>query len=82
MLLVEGNASLRRSLENYLERAGYTCDSCSTARESTLLADQCSYDLMIAEPLLPDENGTELLRNLYLKALHLAAVSFHVISKL
>lgn len=46
-----------------------------------MLADQCSYDLMIAEPLLPDENGTELLRNLYLKALHLAAISFHVISK-
>ncbi len=74
VLLVEDNPPLRRSLENYLERAGYICDSCSTASESFILTDQRSYDIVIAEFLLPDANGAELLRKLLLKAPHMEVI--------
>ncbi len=74
VLLVEDNPPLRRSLENYLERAGYICDSCSTAWESFLLTDEHSYDIVIAEYLLPDANGAELLRKLLLKAPHMETI--------
>jgi DNA-binding NtrC family response regulator len=64
VLLIEDEAPLRRSLENYLERAGYTFECCSTAREALTLAERLAPDILIAEYHLPDANGVVLLEKL------------------
>ena len=64
VLLVEDEASLKRSLEKYLERAGYTFDSCSTAREALALAEKFEPDIVITEYRLPDANGVTLVDKL------------------
>ena len=64
ILLVEDEASLRRSLTKYLERAGYTFECCATAREALALAERIDPDIVIAEYHLPDANGAVLLKKL------------------
>ena len=44
VLLVEDEASLRRSLIKYLERAGYAFECCSTARDALALAERLDPD--------------------------------------
>jgi len=61
VLLVEDEAPLRRSLEKYLEGAGYAFDSCSNAREALNRVAKRRYDIVIAEYHLPDANGSTLL---------------------
>jgi len=74
VLLVEDEAPLRRSLEKYLERAGYAYDSCSTAREALVLAEKYHHDIVIAEYLLPDANGTVLFEKLMRIVPHVATI--------
>ncbi len=64
VLLVEDEASLRRSLEKCLERAGYAFECCSTARDALALAERLDPDIVIAEYHLPDANGLALLEKL------------------
>lgn len=64
VLLVEDEVLLRRSLEKYLERAGHTFESCSTAREAEALAQQFRHDVVIVDYQLPDANGTTILPKL------------------
>ena len=62
--LVEDEPSLKRSLEKYLERAGYTYECCSTARDAIALAERLPPEIAIAEYHLPDANGLALLDKL------------------
>lgn len=64
LLLVEDEAPLRRSLEKFLERAGYAFDSCATAREALTLAQKRNYSIALVEYHLPDANGASLLEKL------------------
>ena len=64
VLLVEDEAPLRRSLEKYLEGAGFTFDSCSNAGEALNRAAKRPYDIVIAEYHLPDANGSVFLEQL------------------
>ena len=64
VLLVEDEASMRRSLEKCLERAGYAFECCSTARDALALAERLDPDIVIAEYHLPDANGAALLEKL------------------
>jgi CheY-like chemotaxis protein len=64
VLLVENEASLRRSLTKYLERAGYAFECCSTAREALVLAERLDPSIVIAEYHLSDANGLALLEKL------------------
>jgi len=64
VLLVEDEAPLRRSLEKFLERAGYAFDSCATAREALVLAEKLDYNIALVEYHLPDANGASLLEKL------------------
>ena len=64
VLLVEDEASLKRSLIKYLERAGYSFECCSTARDALALAERLDPDIVIAEYHLPDANGFVLLEKL------------------
>ena len=64
VLLVEDEASLKRSLTKYLERAGYSFECCSTARDALALAERLDPDIVIAEYHLPDANGLTLIEKL------------------
>jgi DNA-binding NtrC family response regulator len=61
LLLVENEAPLRRSLENYLKIGGYTFRSCSTARDALVLAEVLRPDVMIVEYRLPDASGLNVV---------------------
>lgn len=74
VLLVEDEAPLRRSLEKFLERAGYAFDSCVTAREALVLAEETHYPVVIVEYHLPDANGIGLLKKLKRIVPDLAAI--------
>lgn len=78
VLLVEDDAPFKRSLEKFLNQAGYAFDSCSTAREALALAEKHRHDVVIVEYHLPDSNGASLLEKLMLVA---PAVSSIVLSK-
>ncbi len=64
VLLVEGEASLRRSLTKYLEQAGYACECCSTVGEAIVVAERLVPEIVITEYRLPDANGLVLLEKL------------------
>ncbi|MEM5788481.1 MAG: response regulator [Syntrophobacteraceae bacterium] len=68
VLLVEDDAPLKRSLEKFLNQAGYAFDSCSTAREALVLAEKLKHDVVILEYHLPDADGSSLLQKLALLA--------------
>ncbi|MFP5212866.1 MAG: response regulator [Acidobacteriota bacterium] len=74
ILLIEDDAPLRRSLEKFLERAGYTFDSCATARDALALAEKHRHVIVLVEYHLPDSNGTSLLEKLKRIVPHVAAV--------
>src|SRR5208283_4081990 len=57
VLLVEDDASLRRSLEKFLDQAGYAFDSCSTASQALNIAQKVPPHVVILEYHLPDANG-------------------------
>jgi ActR/RegA family two-component response regulator len=64
VLLVEDDAPFRRSLENFLGRAGYTFYSCANTRDALMLAEAVRPGILIVEYHLSDGNGVTLLRNL------------------
>lgn len=68
VLLVEDDTSLRRSLEKFLNHAGYTFESCSTAAQALALAEKVPPHVVILEYHLPDANGPSLIEKLKLIA--------------
>lgn len=64
LLLVENEAPLKRSLENFLKRNSYTFTSCCTARDALKVAESFHPDVVIIEYRLPDASGTSLIRQL------------------
>ena len=64
VLLVEHDASLKRSLGKFLDRAGYAFNSCSTATQALALAKKAPPDVVILEYHLPDANGHSLIEKL------------------
>ncbi|MCE5334652.1 MAG: response regulator [Desulfobacteraceae bacterium] len=74
VLLVEDDAPLRRSLEKFLNQAGYAFDSCSTAREALALAEKTRHNVVILEYHLPDANGPSLIEKLMLLSPVTAAI--------
>ncbi|GKT07964.1 hypothetical protein DSTSK_12690 [Desulforhabdus sp. TSK] len=74
VLVVESDAPLKRSLENFLERAGYIFDCCSSAREALSLVNEFHHDVVIVEYLLPDANAAALLEQLKRIVPHAATI--------
>ena len=74
VLLVEADAPLRRSLEKFLNQAGYALESCSTACEALNLAGKFRHDVVILGYHLPDANCPSLIEKLKLLHPHSAAI--------
>ncbi len=64
VLLVDDDASLKRSLGKFLDWAGYSFHSCSTATQALALAKKAPPDVVILEYHLPDANGHSLIEKL------------------
>jgi DNA-binding NtrC family response regulator len=73
LLLVESEAPLRRSLENFLEIGGYTYQSCSMAQEALVLAQVLRPDVVIVEYRLPDASGVSVVEEVRRICPHVAA---------
>ncbi len=74
VLLVEDDAPLRRSLEKYLNTAGYPFRSCSTAAQALTLAQEHFPRVVVLEYHLPDANGCSLVKKLNLVDPQIAAI--------
>ena len=81
VLLVEDDTSLRRSLEKFLNHAGYTFESCSTAAQALALAEKVPPHVVILEYHLPDANGPSLIEKLSSLLLLLRLLFPNMISK-
>jgi DNA-binding NtrC family response regulator len=86
VLLVESDASLRRSLEKFLDQAGYAFQSSSTAAQALALAQNIAPDVVIAEYHLPDANACAFISRLNLivpevEVILLSEYDFQVIAK-
>ena len=64
VFLVEGDASLRRCLEKFLDQAGYAFRSSSTAAQALTLAQAHRPDVVILGYRLPDANAGALIAEL------------------
>lgn len=86
VLLVEDDAPFRRSLENYLNTAGYSYRSCSTAAQALALAQSAAPRVVILEYHLPDANGSSLVMRLNhvdpgINAIVLSEFDFQVVAE-
>ena len=65
ILIVEDDLDLNESISFFLEVAGYSCTSVSTATDAIdLLLNKTEFDLVLCDVNLPDTLGYEVLRKL------------------
>lgn len=62
LLVIDDNAKLRQLLVGLFTGARYTVDAVGTAEDALDAIAVASYDLILTELSLPDNEGTELLR--------------------
>lgn len=62
LLLVEDDRLLADGLTSQLEKAGFSVDTTSSAREAAALADHEEYRAVVLDLGLPDANGLDVLR--------------------
>src|SRR4051812_20582099 len=60
ILLIEDEATTREILTDVLRGEGYAVDSVSTAGAATTCLDAISYELVVADWVLPDGDGTDI----------------------
>lgn len=64
ILILDDNEALRLETVKTLVDAGYLVESAATAQDAIALAKQQSFDLLLADIYLPDENGIEVFARL------------------
>jgi DNA-binding response OmpR family regulator len=62
LLLVEDDRLLADGLTSQLEKAGFSVDTTSAAKEASALADHEEYRAVVLDLGLPDGNGLDVLR--------------------
>jgi len=62
LLLVEDDRLLADGLTSQLEKAGFSVDTTSSAKEASALADHEEYRAVVLDLGLPDGNGLDVLR--------------------
>lgn len=62
LLLVEDDRLLAEGLVRQLEKAGFSIDHTSSAREAQILGEQEDYRAVVLDLGLPDGNGLEVLK--------------------
>lgn len=64
ILLVEDDLNLNSNLTYFLQREGYTVDSCMDGEEALYYCEQQQPDLILLDRMLPSVSGTEVLKRL------------------
>jgi response regulator RpfG family c-di-GMP phosphodiesterase len=62
ILLVDDEILIRKTLQKYLERTGYTVDSAENGLEAIRKLEEAPFDLVITDLLMPEFDGRELLK--------------------
>ncbi len=62
LLIVEDEGTLRESLKRVLSKEGYAVDVQNSAESALTRLEDCTYDLIITDIILPGINGIELVR--------------------
>ena len=63
ILIVEDNAVLAKKISDWLAQAHYTVDIAKTGKEADSLIETSSYQAVILDIGLPDENGLSLMQD-------------------
>jgi response regulator RpfG family c-di-GMP phosphodiesterase len=62
ILLVDDEILIRKTLQKYLERTGYTVDTAENGLEAVRKLEEASFDLVITDLKMPEFDGRELLK--------------------
>jgi DNA-binding response OmpR family regulator len=62
ILLVEDDANTRAAMRALLELEGFSVDTCEDARQALLRLQECSYDDLITDLVMPHVDGLQLIR--------------------
>jgi two-component system, chemotaxis family, chemotaxis protein CheY len=68
ILIVDDNASLRRSLDQILTRAGHEVIQAADGAEASRISHDRAVDLVILDLFMPEKDGIETLRELRARA--------------
>lgn len=64
ILVIEDEAGIREAVAFHLREQGFQVRECGTLHSALQELQQCRFDLVILDRMLPDGNGTDLCRQL------------------
>ena len=62
LLLVEDQAELANSIQDYFSKEGNVCETATTFSKASEKLYAYQYDILVLDLMLPDGNGLELLK--------------------
>ena len=63
-LIVDDFSTARRLIKDSLEKIGFSCFEAENGNQALTLIKQTSLNLVIADVMMPDKNGLELLKDI------------------
>ena len=63
-LIVDDYSTARRLIKDSLEKIGFSCYEAENGNQALAIINQTSLDLVIADVMMPDKNGFELLKDI------------------
>lgn len=69
-LVVDDSPTVRTQLVQTVERMGMACDAAESAAIALRILDQCSYDVIYVDVVMPDMDGYKLTREIKRSATH------------
>ena len=76
ILIIDDEASLRRTMARILQRAGYEVTTASNGEEGLMLVSEQSFDLVFSDIRMPDMSGLDLLKTVHEKYPDLPVILF------
>src|SRR3989338_4962305 len=75
ILVVDDEVSIRKALTRLLERDNYQVTAVKSSAEALSVAKDNAFNLVIADLILPDGNGLELIKKLQAQSPAIAAIT-------
>ena len=64
ILIIDDEEGIRISFEDFLQEAGYSVSTCDGFKSGLAEIEKTEYDLVFLDIILPDGNGTDLLKHI------------------